>query len=137
MSTFTVYFDDPWWVGVIELDEDRVLRVYRHIFGSEPSNEEVLDFVLNHFIARTTQPMVGVPITPPPQRKINPKRAAREAARRMQVRGISTKAQEALQRDQEAQKQERQRREREEHQQVAAHKRQQAREKAYARRRGH
>ena len=75
--------------------------------------------MLNHFVALTTQPIVGVAITPPPQHKINPKRAAREAAHRTQVRGISTKTQEALQLAREAQKQERQRREREEQQHVA------------------
>src|SRR5262249_23187309 len=96
MPTLTVYFDDSWWVGVIELDEDRILRVFRHVFGSEPSNAEVLDFVLNRLTALIAQPIAGVAIAPPTPQKINPKRAAREAAQRMQTRGISTKAQEAL-----------------------------------------
>ena len=137
MSTLTVYFDDPWWVGIIEHEEDQILRVFRQIFGSEPSNEEVLNFVLCEFVRVTSRPVAGLAITPPPTRKISPKRAAREAAQQLQTCALSTKAQQAMQLAQEVHKKEREQISREEKQHIAAYKRQKAREKAYARRRGH
>lgn len=45
-STLTVYFDGQFWVGMAELVEKGQLRACRIVFGAEPSNEEVLDFVL-------------------------------------------------------------------------------------------
>ena len=46
MVTLTVYFEDPWWVGVVEMEADGELRVARQVFGSEPPNELVHQFVL-------------------------------------------------------------------------------------------
>ncbi|MCW5848855.1 MAG: DUF2992 family protein [Anaerolineae bacterium] len=40
MVTLTVYFEDPWWVAVVEMEADGELRVARQVFGSEPSNSE-------------------------------------------------------------------------------------------------
>jgi hypothetical protein len=96
MHSLTIYFDDPWWVGIIACDEGGALRVYRHVFGSEPSGEEVLAFVLREYVALTNVLVAGVMSDEPPRRRPNPKRAAREAASLTAARGISTKAQEAL-----------------------------------------
>ena len=48
----TIYFDGQFWIGLIECVDDACLsasrlqaprlRVARHIFGSEPSDSEVL-----------------------------------------------------------------------------------------------
>ncbi|NTU78579.1 MAG: YjdF family protein [Chloroflexales bacterium] len=108
MNTLTVYFDDPWWVGLIACEEAGTLRVYRHVFGSEPSGEEVLAFVLRDFLQLTSRSVAGiVGSTAEPLRR-NPKRAAREAARQTAARGITTKAQEALRVAHEAEAQTRQ-----------------------------
>jgi hypothetical protein len=137
MSVLTVYFDDPWWVGVIEIEKDGVLCAARHVFGGEPSNEEVLDFVLQDFIPLIARPTVGVAVESAPERKFNPKRAARQAARLMRACGVSTKAQAALKLQQEAGKQERQGLSRAEKERLAEYKRQKARAKARARHQGH
>ena len=47
--TLTVYFEDPFWVGVFERVEDDQLSVCRHVFGAEPTDAEVLAFVQQRF----------------------------------------------------------------------------------------
>ena len=94
VAVFTVYFEDPFWVGVLESEEGGDFVVARHIFGSEPSNAELLHFMLYRFadLARARS-RTGEPLSD--RRVRNPKRAAREA-RRAQARPPSTKAQAAL-----------------------------------------
>lgn len=136
MSTLTVYFDDPWWVAVVELDDGERVRAYRHVFGGEPADQEVLEFVLHEFIALTSRAGAETEGEEPPLRRPNPKRAMREAARLVAQRGISTRAQEALQREREAQAQSRKAVACEQREQQEAARREQARIKARARHRG-
>ena len=42
----TVYHDGQYFVGMIEREENGKLYAVRHIFGTEPSDEEVLLFVM-------------------------------------------------------------------------------------------
>jgi hypothetical protein len=136
MNTLTVYFDDPWWVGVITCEEAGTLRVYRHVFGSEPSGEEILAFVLRDFLPLTSRSVAGIDGgTEEPLRR-NPKRAAREAARLTAERGISTKAQEALRVAREAEAQTRQATSRAERERAAEQRWAQTRARARARHRG-
>lgn len=46
-STLTVYHDGQFWVGLAEHVEDGRHGVARIVFGAEPSNEEILRFVVN------------------------------------------------------------------------------------------
>lgn len=43
--TLTVYHDGQFWVGLAEHAEDRTYGVARIVFGAEPSDEEILQFV--------------------------------------------------------------------------------------------
>jgi hypothetical protein len=45
----TVYFDDPFWVGVFERTYNNTYQVARVVFGAEPSNQEILDFLTFHY----------------------------------------------------------------------------------------
>lgn len=45
-STLTLYHDGQFWVGIIERVEDDNLGVARIVFGAEPSDEEILQFVV-------------------------------------------------------------------------------------------
>ena len=45
-STLTVYHDGQFWVGLAERVEDGKYGVARLVFGAEPSNEEILQFVV-------------------------------------------------------------------------------------------
>lgn len=95
---FTVYFEGPFWVGVLERDDGGCLLVARHVFGSEPTNAELLAFMLDGFAkmprrkAAGTSCGTGLPAALPPR---NAKRALREA-RREALRPPSTKARAAL-----------------------------------------
>lgn len=93
-STLTVYHDGQFWVGIIERVEDGRLQAAKVVFGAEPSNEEVLRFVVErwHGLALAAS-SVGAKR---PKHAASPKRRLREAAKAMRQRGASTKAQMAL-----------------------------------------
>ena len=43
--SFTLYYEDPHWTGLIEESSDGHIRIGRIVFGAEPSNPEVIEFV--------------------------------------------------------------------------------------------
>ena len=45
----TIFFDKRFWVGTFERTDKEGYAVARHIFGSEPSDPEVHEFVLSHY----------------------------------------------------------------------------------------
>ena len=45
----TVLFSDPFWIGVFEVIEDDEYKVCKVTFGSEPREEETLEFILYRF----------------------------------------------------------------------------------------
>jgi hypothetical protein len=105
-ATFTIYFEDPFWVGLLESEDEGALVVARHVFGAEPSNAQLLHFMLYEFHRmRRSAPAKGS-FQAVASGHRNPKRAIREA-RRDQVRPPSTKAQAALSAALEASKTER------------------------------
>jgi hypothetical protein len=93
-ATFTVYFENPFWVGLLESESEEGFVVAREVFGAEPSNAELLDFMLKGFASMRRSVPSAAP-GPEPAKALNPKRAAREASREMS-RPPSTKAQAAL-----------------------------------------
>jgi len=48
-SVFTVFFEDPFWVGILEENYNGVNYMGKHIFGAEPSNPELLQFYIYKF----------------------------------------------------------------------------------------
>lgn len=42
-GSLTVYYEGPFWVGVFERTEDGKLYIAKVVFGSEPSDKEILD----------------------------------------------------------------------------------------------
>ena len=111
-AQLTVFFDGRFWAGVLEHHELRhggdaisraiTVRAARHVFGAEPSDVELYDFLLTHGgalidRAAASPPVpasrpVGLSSTPRP----NPKRAARQAAKEAARARPSTAAQAAL-----------------------------------------
>jgi hypothetical protein len=95
--TLTVFFEDPFWVGLFERASPEGRAMARVVFGAEPSAAEVLAFVL-----RSRLDALGfVPVAPgapePGAGPRSPKRRQREAARAVSHDGRRTRAQEALQ----------------------------------------
>ncbi len=48
-GSLTVFFEDPFWVGVFELIEDGKLFVCKVTFGAEPKDYAVLEYVLQPY----------------------------------------------------------------------------------------
>lgn len=79
----------------------------RHIFGAEPKKSEVLEFVNNLTHQLLECAISAVAVSQVEQKKVNPKRLARQVAKEMPLQGISIMAQEALKHDIEQHKKER------------------------------
>ena len=99
----TVYFEEPFWVGVFERIEDGKLSVSKVTFGAEPKDYEVLEYVQKHYASLKFSPAVDTVVK---DIERNPKRMQREARKQMQKTGIGTKSQQALKLQQEQNKQE-------------------------------
>lgn len=94
IGKLTVYFDDPFWVGVFEHIEDEKLSVCKITFGAEPKDYEILEFVLKYYSQLKFSPAVDVTVR---KETTNPKRIQREARKQTAEYGIGTKSQQALQ----------------------------------------
>lgn len=89
----TVFFEDPFWVGIFERQADGLLSVCKITFGAEPRDGEVYGFVLQHYAhLKFSSGLENYAC----EKKYNPKRRQREA-RKLTESGIGTKAQQALQ----------------------------------------
>ena len=110
-AQFTLYFDGRFWVGVLEhherhrggdmIGQEITVRAVRYVFGAEPTDVELYDFLLarsGELIDRAAES----PAVPASQsvgsssRRPNPKRAARQAAKETARARLSTAAQAAL-----------------------------------------
>lgn len=100
-STLTLFHDGQFWVGLIEHIEDGKLGVARIVFGAEPSDAEVLDFVVNRW-----EDLSFYGNKEPGKLKVakNPKRRMREATKALSKPATSTKAQQALSEQRESMK---------------------------------
>ena len=99
--TLTVLFDAPFWVGVFERVEDDKLTVAKVIFGAEPKDYEVYEFILKNFYRLKFSPSLVIENNHTFE---NPKRRQRAARKQMQKTGLGTKSQQALQLQLEARK---------------------------------
>ena len=100
----TVFFEEPFWVGVFERIEGDELSACKVTFGAEPRDYEVLDYVRRHYgELRFSEPV----LREAREKADNPKRRQRAAAREMQPTGVGTKSQQALQAQRELMKTER------------------------------
>ena len=106
----TIYFEDPFWVGVFERIENRKLSVAKVTFGVEPKDYDVLEFINRNCYHLQFSPAVETVVK---DTKKNPKRAQRDAKKQTLETGIGTKSQQALKLQQEQNKQERKVRSRE------------------------
>ena len=89
----TVFFDEPFWVGVFERIDNGKLSVCKVTFGSEPKDYEIWDYVLRYYYQLRFSPAVDVVVK---DSKMNPKRLQRDAKRQLESTGIGTKSQQAI-----------------------------------------
>lgn len=135
MDQLTVFFENPFWVGVFERQEQGMLQTARVVFGSEPKDFEVYDFVLREYAyLKWSRPIL---VEDKIMRKRNPKRVQRDVQKAMKRKGISTKAQEAMRLERDANKLERKSRSRAERERQKQMRFEKHQEKKKEKRKGH
>lgn len=88
-----VFFEDPFWVGLVERITEGRLTASKITFGAEPKDYEIFQYILdNYWKLRFSPPVKAVT----KERHVNPKRMQREARRQAEHQEIGTKAQQAL-----------------------------------------
>ena len=100
----TVFFEEPFWVGVFECVSDGKLSVCKVTFGAEPKDYEIYDFVLKNYYRLRFSSTVATDVK---ETGRNPKRVQREVRKQIQNTGIETKSQQVLKLQQEQMKIER------------------------------
>ena len=103
-TSLTVFFEDPFWIGVFERIDEGKLSVCKVTFGAEPKDYDVWEFVLRRYDRLAFSPSVE---TETRQAADNPKRRLRNARKQTERSGIGTKSQQALQLQREEMKTER------------------------------
>lgn len=105
-SCFTVLFEEPFWIGLYERQFNNKYEVCKITFGAEPKENEVYNFLLQNWpkllFASSDNLSIGCA-----NKQANPKRLQRAINKQLQVKAISTKAQQALQQQREQNKQQR------------------------------
>lgn len=103
-SRLTVYFEEPFWVGVFERFEDGKLSASKITFGAEPKDYDVYEFILNRHGSLSFSPAVEAAVK---EKKKNPKKVRRDIDKALSRTGTGTKSQQALKLQQEQNKRER------------------------------
>ncbi len=93
-AQLSVFFEEPFWIGIYERLDENKFEVCKITFGSEPKDYEVYSFLDENWKNLKFSP--PVPGTSLEERRINPKRLQRKIARQVRNPGIGTKAQQAL-----------------------------------------
>ena len=93
----TVFFEGIFWVGVFERIQEEKYEVSRVVFGSEPKDYEVYEFILRNFHELKFSNFIAWDnIDEVREKKINPKRLQREIKKETENKGVGTKAQLAV-----------------------------------------
>ena len=77
----TVFFEDPFWVGVFERSSEGKLSACKVTFGAEPRDYEIYEFVLKNYVHLRFSPAVATGVRKAGR---NPKRLQREVRKEMQ-----------------------------------------------------
>lgn len=77
----TILFEKRFWMGIFERTDKEGYAVARHIFGGEPSDPEIYEFVLKHYHELKFGEMKELNIQ---IQRMNPKRVQREVRREME-----------------------------------------------------
>ena len=94
IGKLTVFFEDPFWVGVFERIREGRLSVCKVTFVAEPKDYEVWNFVLKNYCRLQFSPSVA---WIGKEEAVNPERIQRALRKQSAHAGIGTKSQQALQ----------------------------------------
>ena len=94
IGKLTVFFEEPFWVGVFERIENGKLSVSKVTFGAEPKDYEIYEFVLKNYNGLRFSPAIETVIK---EQTKNPKKLQREIHKSMSAKGIVVLCQEKVQ----------------------------------------
>lgn len=90
----TVYFEDPFWIGIIEREAGGQYSACKVTFGAEPKDYEVEEYLISNWFKLRFEPSI---ISEKKEAKhINPKRMQRSINKTLASHGAGTKAQQAI-----------------------------------------
>lgn len=89
-----MFFDPPFWVGVLERISNGKLEAAKITFGAEPKDYEVYDYLQKNWSTLRFSPSVDAGTAA--KRDMNPKRRQRVISAQLACQGGSTKSQQAL-----------------------------------------
>ena len=99
----TVLFEEPFWIGVFERQDGKKYEACRVVFGAEPKEVEVYEFILERFFSLDFGSIkLEKNIT---KDKVGYKRMQRKVKKEQEKETIGTKAQNALKNQYEERKQ--------------------------------
>lgn len=104
ISKLTVFFEEPFWIGIFERIENGKLSVAKVTFGAESKDYEVWEYILKHYYSLQFSPAVADVAK---ETKKNPKRMQRDVKKQLRNVVIGTESQQALKLQHEQNKQER------------------------------
>ncbi len=133
-TRLTVYFEEPFWVGVFERTEGKKLYVAKVTFGAEPNDALLDEYVLNSYDELTFSPAVESPIK---EKADNRKRRFKIVKNAVREVGVGTKAQQALKLQRDLQKTERKAESKQKREEEAERKFAQKQQKKKEKHRGH
>ena len=90
MTKLTVFFEEPFWVGVFEKTWDEKVSVSKFTFGTEPKDYEIYHFIQEKYYDIQFSPAVS---TVTKNVKYNPKKMMRLVKKQVSEKGIGTKSQ--------------------------------------------
>ncbi|MEG1823031.1 MAG: YjdF family protein [Clostridiales bacterium] len=93
-STFTVFFEEPFWVGIYRREYQNHYEVSKVTFGAEPKNQEIYNFIITNWQNLRFSPALifeDFEVQHP-----NPKRQQRAIRDQLKGKSIGTKSQQAL-----------------------------------------
>ncbi len=93
LEKLTVFFEEPFWVGVFERVSDGTISVCKVTFGTDPKDNEIYDLVLKKYYWLRFSLAVATDVK---EADHNPKWVQREVRKQVQNMGIDTKSQQAL-----------------------------------------
>lgn len=91
----TLYYEGSFWVGIFERTCSDSFEVARVVFGSEPKDEEVYQFLLENY-SRVRFGRKMETEGEYTKKRVNPKRLQRQIKKYVKNSGAGTKAQEAI-----------------------------------------
>ena len=93
-TSLTVFFEEPFWIGVFERIDDGKLSVCKVTFGAEPKDYDVWEFVLRHYDELVFSPAMDMETRKTadnPHRQISREQRNAEAQRRFEMKQMKKK----------------------------------------------